>query len=54
VRTRRLGWLAWSLWGLTMALEVTAIWLWLGNHSLGGGYFAPRSSLSPASRPSEP
>jgi hypothetical protein len=47
VRTRRLGWLAWSLWGLTMALEVAAIWLWLGNHSRGGGYFAPQVFLVP-------
>jgi hypothetical protein len=47
VRTPRLGWLAWSLWGLTMALEVTAIWLWLGNRSLGGGYFAPQVFLVP-------
>jgi hypothetical protein len=47
VRTRRLGWLAWSLWGLTMALEVTAIWLWLGNHSMGGGFFAPQVFLVP-------
>jgi hypothetical protein len=47
VRTRRLGWLAWSLWGLTMALEVAAIWLWLGNRSLGGGYFAPQDFLVP-------
>jgi hypothetical protein len=47
VRTRRLGWLAWSLWGLTMVLEVAAIWLWLGNHSLGGGYFAPQVFLVP-------
>jgi hypothetical protein len=47
VRTRRLGWLAWSLWGLTMALEVTAIWLWLGNRSLGGGIFAPQVFLVP-------
>jgi hypothetical protein len=53
MRTRHLGWLAWSLWGLTMALEVAASWLWLGTRSLGGGYFAPRSSLFPASRPSE-
>jgi hypothetical protein len=47
VRSRRIGWLAWSLWGLTMALEVTAIWLWLGNHSRGGGYFAPQVFLVP-------
>jgi hypothetical protein len=47
VRTRRLGWLAWSLWGLTMALEVGAIWLWLGNRSLDGGYFAPQVFLVP-------
>ena len=47
VRTRRHGWLAWSLWALTMTLEVTAIWLWLGNRSLGGGYFAPQVFLVP-------
>ena len=50
MRTRRLGWLAWSLWGLTMALEVAAIWLWLGNRSLGGGYFAPQVFLVPGLR----
>jgi hypothetical protein len=54
VTIRRIGWLAWSLWGLTMALEVAAIWLWLGNRSLGGGYFAPQVFLVPASRPSGP
>jgi hypothetical protein len=47
VRTRSIGWLAWSLWALTMALEVTAIWLWLRNRSLGGGYFAPQVFLVP-------
>jgi hypothetical protein len=47
VRSRRLGWLAWSLWGLTIVLEVTAIWLWLGNRSLGGGFFAPQVFLVP-------
>jgi hypothetical protein len=47
VRTRRLGWLAWSLWALTMALEVTAIWLWLGNRSRGVGYFAPQVFVVP-------
>jgi hypothetical protein len=47
VKTRRIGWLAWSLWGLTMALEVTAIWLWLGNRSRGGGYFAPQVFVVP-------
>jgi hypothetical protein len=47
VRTRRNGWLAWSLWALTMALEVAAIWLWLGNRRLGGGYFAPQVFLVP-------
>ncbi len=47
MRTRRLGWLAWSLWGLTMALEVAAIWLWLGNRSMGGGYFTPQVFLVP-------
>ena len=44
---RTAGRLAWSLWGLTMALEVAAIWLWLGNRSLGGGYFAPQVFLVP-------
>ena len=34
-------------WGLTMALEVAAIWLWLGNRSLGGGYFASQVFLVP-------
>jgi hypothetical protein len=48
VRSRRLGWLAWSLWDLTMALEVAAVWLWLGNRSLGSGYFAPQVFLDPA------
>src|SRR4029450_7693353 len=47
VRTRRMGWLAWSLWALTMALEVTAIWLWLGNRSRGGGFFAPQVFVVP-------
>jgi hypothetical protein len=47
VRTRSTGWLAWSLWGLTMVLEVAAIWLWLRNRSLGGGYFAPQVFLVP-------
>jgi hypothetical protein len=47
VRSRRIGWLVWSLWGLTMALEVGAIWLWLGNRSMGGGYFAPQVFLVP-------
>jgi hypothetical protein len=47
VRTRRLGWLASLLWGLAMALEVAAIWLWLGNRGLGGGYFAPQVFLVP-------
>jgi hypothetical protein len=47
LRTRRLGRLAWSLWGLTMALEAAAIWLWLGNHRLGGGFFAPQVFLVP-------
>ena len=47
MRSRRIGWLACSLWGLTMALEVTAIWLWLGNRSRGGGYFAPQVFLVP-------
>jgi hypothetical protein len=30
-----------------MALEVVAIWLWLRNRSLGGGYFAPQVFLVP-------
>jgi hypothetical protein len=47
VRSRRIGWLAWSLWGLTMALEITAIWLWLGARSRGGGYFAPQVFIVP-------
>ena len=47
MRTRSTGWLAWSLWALTMALEVAAIWLWLRNRSLGGGYFAPQVFLVP-------
>jgi hypothetical protein len=47
VRTRRIGWLAWSLWGLTMVLEVAAIWLWLGNRSRGGGYVAPQVFIVP-------
>jgi hypothetical protein len=47
VGTRRIGWLAWSLWGLTMALEVTAIWLWLGNRSLGRTSFAPQVFVVP-------
>jgi hypothetical protein len=54
VRTRSTRWLVWSLWALTMALEVVAIWLWLGNHSLGGGYFAPQVFLVPGLPPSEP
>ena len=45
MRSRRIGWLAWSLWGLTMALEITAIWLWLGAR--GGGYFAPQVFIVP-------
>ena len=47
VSSRRIGWLAWSLWGLTMVLEVAAIWLWLGARSLGGGYFAPQVFIVP-------
>ena len=47
MKRRSAGWLAWSLWALTMVLEVTAIWLWLGNHSRGGGYFAPQVFLVP-------
>jgi hypothetical protein len=46
MKTRRIGWLAWSLWGLTMALEVTAIWLWLGNRNLGRT-FAPQVFIVP-------
>jgi hypothetical protein len=29
---RSAAWLAWSLWGLAMALEVTGILLWVDNH----------------------
>jgi hypothetical protein len=47
VRSRRIGWLAWSLWGLTMVLLVAAIWLWLGARSRGGGYFAPQVFIVP-------
>jgi hypothetical protein len=47
VRSRRIGWLTWSLWGLTMALEITAIWLWLGARSRRGGYFAPQVFIVP-------
>jgi hypothetical protein len=47
VRTRSTGWLVWSLWALTMVLEGAAIWLWLRNRSLGGGYFAPQVFLVP-------
>jgi hypothetical protein len=47
VRSRRIRWLVWSLWGLTMALEITAIWLWLGNRRLGGGYAAPQVLIVP-------
>ena len=47
MRSRSTGWLAWSLWALTMAIEVAAIWLWLRNRSLGGGYFAPQAFLVP-------
>jgi hypothetical protein len=47
LRSRRIGWLAWSLWGLTMALEITAIWLWLSVRSRGGGYFAPQVFIVP-------
>ncbi len=36
-----------SMWGLTMALEVVAIWLWLGNRSRGGGYAAPQVFIVP-------
>ncbi len=45
--SRRIGWLAWSMWGLTMALEVVAIWLSLGNRSRGGGYAAPQVFIVP-------
>lgn len=47
VRTRSSGWLAWSLWALTMALEVAAIWLWLRNRSLGGETIAVQVFLVP-------
>ena len=47
MRSRRIGWLAWSLWALTMALEVTAIWLWLGNRSLGRTSYAPQVFIVP-------
>jgi hypothetical protein len=47
VRTRSTGWLAWSLWALTMALEVAAIWLWLRNRSLGGETIAAQVFLVP-------
>jgi hypothetical protein len=47
VRSRRIGWLAWSPWGLTMVLEVAAIWLWLGARSRGGGYFTPQVFIVP-------
>jgi len=30
-----------------MALEITAIWLWLGNRSRGGGYVAPQVFIVP-------
>jgi hypothetical protein len=33
VTARAAGRLAWSLWGLAMALEVTGIALWLDNHA---------------------
>jgi hypothetical protein len=46
-RRHTTAWIAWSLWGLTMALEVAAIWLWLRNRSAGGGYFAPQVFLVP-------
>ena len=47
VRSRRIRWLVWSLWGLTMALEITAIWLWLDNRRLGGSYAAPQVFIVP-------
>ena len=47
MRSRRIRWLVWSLWGLTMALEITAIWLWLDNRRLGGGYAAPQVFIVP-------
>ena len=33
MRSRRTRWVAWSLWGLAMTLEVAAILLWLPNHA---------------------
>ena len=33
MRSRRTRWVAWSLWGLAMSLEVAAILLWLPNHA---------------------
>jgi hypothetical protein len=30
-----------------MVLELAAIWLWLGNHSRGGGFFAPQVFIVP-------
>jgi hypothetical protein len=47
MRSHSTRWLVWSLWALTMILEVAAIWLWLGNRGLDGGYFAPQVFLVP-------
>jgi hypothetical protein len=47
VRTHSTRWLAWSLWILTMALEIAAIWLWVRNRSLGGEIIAPQVFLVP-------
>jgi hypothetical protein len=47
VKVRSIGRLAWSLWALAMVLEGAAIWLWLGNHALGGGYFTPQVFIVP-------
>ena len=49
---------AWSLWGLAMALEVAGILLWLANHATLVDRFgtaqdsSPTSSSSPATPPS--
>jgi hypothetical protein len=51
--TRSTGRLAWSLWGLAMALVVAAIPLWLANHAVPlsrysvGDDFAPHVFLVP-------
>jgi hypothetical protein len=39
--------LAWSLWGLAMALEVAAIVLWLGNHPLLVSRFGSTGDFEP-------